>query len=433
MSAALASLPQRVRIPRGGRITSVRGLCVEASGLELAVGALAEIETGARLVPAEIVGFRGATTQLMPLAAARGIRAGDRVWPLGVRAALPPGESLLGRAIDPLGRPIDDGPALRRRAQVPLYRDPIPALARPMLEQPLDVGVRAINALCTIARGQRIGLFAGAGIGKSTLLGMMVRGTDADVIVCALIGERGREVREFIERELGPARRKSVVVAATSDEAAGLRVRGAYAATAIAEHFRDRGAHVLLVMDSVTRFALAAREIGLARGEPATTKGYTPSVFAELPRLLERAGRHGAGSVTGIYTVLVEGDDLEDPLADALRAILDGHLVLSRDLAEQGRFPALDVLASQSRAMPVVTTRVHRARALRVRRWLAAWRNAQDLIQVGAYAKGSDPDVDEALLHRAGMENFLAQDVAERADLASSISGLNRLTEGATA
>ncbi len=410
----------------GGYVTAVRGLLAEADALALPIGALVELETASGMRPAEVVGFRDGRLQLMPLAPMRGIAPGCRVWPLADVAAIPCGDFLLGRVVDPLGRATDGGAPLPQGSPAPLYRAPVQPLDRPVLSQPLDTGVRALNAAATLARGQRIGLFAGAGVGKSTLLGMLVRGTSADVRVIGLIGERGREVREFVERELGPARSRSVVVAVPSDSPPLLRTRGAWAATAIAEWFRDQGQDVLLVMDSLTRFAMAAREIGLARGEPATTKGYTPSVFVELPQLLERAGRLEHGSITGIYSVLVEGNDLTDPVADALIAILDGHIVLSRDLAERGHYPAIDVLASVSRAMPAVSERAHRDSALKLRRLLAAYRDSEDLIQVGAYKPGSDPGVDEAIARRSALETFLRQDTAEVTTLADSIAGLRR-------
>lgn len=416
----------------GGRVLGVRGLIAEADGLDLPLGGTAQIERDGEMVPAEVVGFREDRVALVPLAGMRGIAAGGRVWPTATTASVPTGPFLLGRVIDALGQPVDGGPALPPSEHAPLYRDPMAALERPLLSEPLDVGVRALNALTTLAQGQRVGLFAGSGVGKSTLLGMMVRGTNADVRVLALIGERGREVREFVDRELGNARANTIVVAVPSDSSPLLRTRGAYAATAIAEWFRDRGANVLLMMDSITRFAFAAREIGLARGEPATTKGYTPSVFAELPVLLERAGRTRTGSITGIYTVLVEGGDMEDPVADSLRAILDGHIILSRDLAERGHFPAIDVLASTSRAMNAVTTAEQRDAAIHLRRLLAAYRDAEDLIQVGAYASGSDPVVDEAIARRGAIDGFLRQEQDRTAALAETHAGLAELLAEAT-
>ncbi len=416
---------------RGGYVSSVRGILVEASGVELPVGGVAEIETRAGFLPAEVVGFKSDCTQLMPLVATRGIAAGNRVWPMTRAASVPAGSFLLGRIVDAMGQPLDDGPPFPPSDRAPLYRAPIPPLKRPILSEPLEVGVRSMDAALTLARGQRVGLFSATGVGKSTLLGMMVRGTSADVRVVALIGERGREVREFVERELGDARSSTVVVAVPSDSSPLLRTRGAYVATAIAEYFRSQGRDVLLLMDSITRFAFAAREIGLARGEPATTKGYTPSVFAELPMLIERAGRLEHGSITAIYAVLVEGDDMEDPVADSLRGILDGHVVLSRALAERGQFPAVDILSSLSRAMVSVTDAHQRSLASRLRRLLAAYRDAEDLIQVGAYAKGSDPSVDEAIARRPRLEAFLRQDARETVPMATSLAELDRaLSEG---
>ena len=422
MSLDLQLLDPRPR--RGGYVAAVRGLLAEARGLRLPLGGMAEVETPSGFAPAEVVGFREDLVQLVPLARMQGIRAGCRVWPFAERASVQAGDFLLGRVLDGLGLPIDGGPPLPQGVEVPLYGEPIEPLERKPLTQTLDVGVRSINATCTCARGQRVGLFSSSGVGKSTLLGMMLRGTEADVRVVALIGERGREVREFVERELGPARKDSVVVAVPADASPLLRMRGAYLATAIAEFFRSEGRDVLLLMDSITRFAFAAREIGLARGEPPTTKGYTPSVFAQLPALLERAGRVGEGSVTGIYTVLVEGGDFEDPIADALRAILDGHIVLSRELAERSHFPPIDVLASASRAMVHITEPAHHDLALRLRRLLAAYRDAQDLIQVGAYSRGSDPIVDEAIVRREPIESFLRQRMDDVADLPSSLAAL---------
>jgi flagellum-specific ATP synthase len=416
---------------RGGYVVSLRGLAVRASGFDAAVGSLVEIEVDGGFVPAEVVGFRDGALELMPLRTLRGVVSGCRVWPRTRAASVPAGDFLLGRVIDALGEPADGGvPFPVGATRAPLYRAPIPPMERSPLAEPLDVGVASLNALTPFARGQRVGLFAGAGLGKSTLLGMMLRGTSAEVRVIGMVGERGREVREFVERELGDARRSTVVVAVTSDASPLLRVRGAYVATAIAEHFRDRGHQVLLMIDSLTRFAMAAREIGLARGEPSTTKGYTPSVFAELPNLLERAGCVGMGSITGVYSVLVEGDDLEDPIADALRAILDGHVVLSRQLAERGHFPAVDPLASVSRTTEIVASPEHRTLASRMRRLLAAYRDAQDLIQVGAYAAGSDADVDAAIARRSAIEAFLRQETRTQRTIAESLAGMRAALQG---
>jgi flagellum-specific ATP synthase len=423
----LAALSDRLgSIPpvRGGRLSSIRGNVAEAQGLDLPLGGLAEIESNGRFLPTEVVGFRDRRVQLMPLGTLRGAAEGCRVWPLAQSPTVSAGDFLLGRVIDALGNPIDGGPPLPIGVRAPLYREPISPLERPVLSEALDVGVRSINALVTLARGQRVGILAGAGVGKSTLLAMMVRGTAADVVVVGLVGERGREVREFIDRELGHVRARTIVVAEPADASPLLRVRGAYTATAVAEHFRDQGKDVLLLVDSLTRFALAGREIGLARGEPATTKGYTPSVFAELPRLLERAGRTERGSITAVYSVLVEGEDLEDPIVDSLRAILDGHVVLSRDLAERSHYPAVDVLASVSRSMVTVTDPDHGALAAKLRRLLAAYRDAEDLIQVGAYTQGSDALVDEAIARRQQIEVLLQQDANEVVPYGDSVAQL---------
>jgi flagellum-specific ATP synthase len=428
--AALRNELRRARPLAGGRIAGVRGNLAESEGLDAPLGAMLEIERAGEFVPAEVVGFRDGRVQMMALGPMRGVVAGCPVWPLAQSASVPAGEFLLGRVLDAQGAPIDGRPPLPPGERAALYPEPISPMQRPPLEAPLGVGVRALDALATFARGQRIGLFSGSGVGKSTLLGMIARGTDADVRVLGLIGERGREVREFIERELAAVRATTVVVAVPSDSAPMLRARGAYAATAIAEWFRDQGKDVLLLVDSITRYAFAAREIGLARGEPATTRGYTPSVFSELPVLLERAGRTRRGSITGIYSVLVEGGDLEEPVADALRAILDGHVVLSRELAERGHFPAIDVLASTSRAMPAVTRPEHQALALRARRLLAAYRDAEDLIQVGAYARGSDALVDEAIAKRAGLQAFLTQPTGESTPFAAVPGLLERALGG---
>ena len=394
-------------------------------------------------VLAEVVGFHGDRTYLMPTGEVHGLASGARVVPRPAPLApprlgaenhlwrrredrglhLPIGEGLLGRVVDPHGEPMDRrGPIGDVRSE-PMIRRPINAMDRDPIRQPLDTGVRAINAMLTVGRGQRIGLFAGTGVGKSVLLGMMARYTAADVIVVGLIGERGREVKEFIEDILedeGLAR--SVVVAAPADAPPLVRMQGAHYATAIAEHWRDRGAHVLLLMDSLTRYAMAQREIALAIGEPPATKGYPPSVFAKLPQLVERSGngREGCGSITAFYTVLSEGDDPQDPIADAARGILDGHIVLARELAEAGHFPAIDVEKSVSRVMTAVTSREHLLRARRARAMLAKLTKARDLIQLGAYAPGHDADLDAAVRTRDALMHLLQQDMHERADLDAS-------------
>ena len=419
--------PLRVR----GRVTDVIGLVVEGTGPGAPVGSLCRIgddqEPG---LLAEVVGFRASRVLLMPLGDLAGVAPGRPIQLLDTRPVVRASDSLLGRVIDGLGDPLDAGGPTDHGDEVPLYGERINPLDRRLIREPLDLGIRAINALLACGRGQRLGIFAGSGVGKSTLLGMIARYTRADVNVIALIGERGREVREFIERDLGPeGMARSVVVAATSDQPPLVRLRGAFLATAIAEYFRDQGRDVLLMMDSVTRVALAQREVGLSVGEPPSTRGYTPSVFALLPRLLERAGHGVRGSITGLYTVLVEGDDLNEPVADTARSILDGHVVLSRRLASEGHFPAIDVLESVSRVMPDVVSVEQVAHAQRVRAWLSTYREAEDLIQIGAYAKGASVGVDEAIARRAAIQGFLRQGVEEAAPLADSIAALAGLAK----
>jgi FliI/YscN family ATPase len=343
--------------------------------------------------------------------------------------SMPVGPQLLGRVIDGLGRPIDARGPLVATARAPLRPEALNPLARDPVVAPIATGVRAIDAMLTCGRGQRIGLFGGSGVGKSTLLGMMARGTEADVVVLALVGERGREVRSFLEHDLGPkGLERSVVVVSTSDSPPLVRIRAAYGATAIAEYFRDQGRNVLLMMDSVTRFAMAQREVGLAAGEPPTAKGYPPSVFAMLPGLLERAGNlRGSGSITAIYSVLVEGDDTNEPIADAVRGILDGHIVLSRDLGARNHYPAIDVLPSVSRTMPEVTDVTHRQKAGLVRDWLAALRDSEDLVNVGAYVPGSNPRVDAALARRTAIDAFLCQPSDMCCGFPDALAGLHRL------
>jgi flagellum-specific ATP synthase len=380
---------------------------------------------------AEIVGFREGCHQLMPLEARHGVAPGWRVALRRTSAEVPGGVATLGRVLDGLGRPIDGGAPLAEAESMPLHRAPEPSFGRPRVAQPMDLGVRSLNALVTAGRGGRLGIFAGSGVGKSTLLGQIARYTACDVAVIGLIGERGREVREFLERDLGEGLSRSVVVVATSDESAALRVRAAHAATAIAEGFRDAGKHVLLLMDSLTRFCMALREIGLAAGEPPATRGYPPSMWSALPALLERAGTSpSGGSITGVYTVLVEGDDLLEPVADAARSLLDGHVVLSRELAERGHFPPVDVLASVSRVMPDVTEPSHRAFAQRAREALAVWRGAEDLVTTGAYQPGSDPRIEWARRLEPVLRKLLAQAPDERADLAASVAALGAAVGG---
>jgi flagellum-specific ATP synthase len=394
-----------------GRVSELIGLVVESRGPEASVGERCRIlvpghRTGRPPLDAEVVGFREGRTLLMPLGDATGVGPGQTVVATGAALRVDLGEGLLGRVLDGLGRPIDGRPAPAIESQRPVDAAPPDPLARPTIRTPLALGVRAIDALMPCGRGQRLGIFAGSGVGKSTTMGMMARGTTADVNVIALVGERGREVREFIEHDLGPeGLARSVVVVATSDQPALVRIKAAFVATTIAEFFRDRGADVLLMMDSVTRLATAQREVGLAIGEPPATRGYTPSVFAMLPRLLERAGTAETGSITALYTVLVEGDDMNEPVADAVRSILDGHIVLSRELAHRHHYPAIDVLQSVSRLAPQLLSPEHLAAGGRLRELLAAHRRAEDLIAIGAYVPGSDLRVDEA---RAKMEDLLA-------------------------
>jgi len=398
-----------------GRVSELIGLVVESRGPEASVGERCEIHvpgtrTGTPPLQAEVVGFREGKTLLMPLGDASGVGPGQTVVASGGAVQVDVGAGLLGRVLDGLGRPIDGLPAPAVEARRPIDATPPDVLRRPTIREPMALGVRAIDALMPCGRGQRLGIFAGSGVGKSTTMGMMARGTSADVNVIALVGERGREVREFIEHDLGPeGLARSVVVVATSDQPALVRIKAAFVATTIAEFFRDQGADVLLMMDSVTRLATAQREVGLAIGEPPATRGYTPSVFAMLPRVLERAGTAPVGSITALYTVLVDGDDMNEPVADAVRSILDGHIVLSRELAHRHHYPAIDVLQSVSRLAPQLLAPEHLDAGGRLRSLLAAHRRAEDLIAIGAYIPGSDPRVDEARAKLADIEGFLTQ------------------------
>ncbi len=416
-----------------GRLRRVVGLTLEAEGCEAALGSrcLVDAADGEQL-DTEVVGFADERLLLMPVGEMHGVLPNARVRPCARVGGLPVGQGLLGRVIGADGLPLDGLGPLDSDEHAALKREPINPMARKPIDTPLDTGVRAINALLTVGRGQRLGLFAGSGVGKSTLLGMMTRYTDADVVVVGLIGERGREVKEFVEHTLGEeGRRRAVIVAAPADAPPLKRLRGAQYATAIAEWFRDRGLRVLLLMDSLTRYAQAQREIALAIGEPPATKGYPPSVFAMLPALVERAGNdaQGVGSITAFYTVLTEGDDYRhDPIADAARAILDGHIVLSRDLAEAGHYPAIDIEASISRVMPAVAAREHLRAAQYFRQVYSAYRQQRDLIAVGAYQKGSDPQVDHAIAMWPRLRAFLQQEVDEPMTLARGIEALRTLT-----
>ncbi|WP_018861317.1 MULTISPECIES: FliI/YscN family ATPase [unclassified Thioalkalivibrio] len=396
-----------------GRLSRLTGLTFEAEGLRLPMGGRALIhgENGAS-VPAEVVGFQNDRTFLMPEELASGLTPGARIEPLDTQREIPVGDALLGRVIDANGQPLDGKGPLRARDHSPLSGRPINPLQRAPVREPLDVGIRSINGLLCVGRGQRLGLFAGSGVGKSVLLGMMTRNTNADVIVVGLIGERGREVNEFIHEILDEeSRQRTVVVAVPADQSPLLRQHGAWVATTVAESFRDRGLNVLLLMDSLTRFAQGAREIAMAIGEPPASKGYAASVFARLPQLVERAGNGdvGGGSITAFYTVLAEGDDQNDPIVDAARAILDGHVVLSREIAETGRYPAIDVSASVSRVMSALITSEHEQAARRFRDLASTYMRNRDLIAVGAYRKGADPHLDEAVAMHERLEAYLGQ------------------------
>ncbi len=407
-----------------GRLTRLVGLTLEAVGLNISVGRQCRVVLGSgRELEAEVVGFHNDKTFLMPVQKVEGLQPGARVLPIHAHKNLSIGDHLRGRILNGVGQPLDGLGQLNSSAKVDLEPSTINPLHRHPIDQPLDVGIRAINALLTVGKGQRIGLFAGSGVGKSVLLGMMTRFTTADIVVVGLIGERGREVKEFVDHILGKeGLKKAVVVAAPADDAPLMRLRASQLATRIAEYFRDQGKNVLLLMDSLTRFAQAQREISLAIGEPPATKGYPPSVFAKIPELVERAGNadKGAGSITAFYTVLTEGDDLQDPIADASRAILDGHIVLSRSLAEEGVYPAIDVEASVSRVMPNIVDAAHLQQAQHFKQYLARFRANKDLIAIGAYAKGSDADIDLAIERQPFLRRFIAQKMTEACSWAHS-------------
>lgn len=429
MSSYLDQIPTILPTALTGRVARLTGLTVAVAGFPAPVGALVEIERQeGEPLEAEVVGFRDEVTLVCPFGEMHGVRRGNRVRLVRTKSWLRVGEELLGRVIDARGRVIDGRPRPILPDRRTLDGKPPAAVERPRIDTPLSTGIRAIDGLLTCGKGQRMGLFAGSGVGKSVALGMMSRFTSADVNVIALIGERGREVNEFIERDLGPdGLAKSVVVVAISDEPALVRVKAAFAATAVAEYFRDRGRDVLLVMDSLTRFALAQREIGLAAGEPPTTRGFPPSVFAMLPRLVERAGRTRAGSITAFYSVLVEGDDPQEPIGDTVRGLLDGHTWLSRKLAARGHYPAIDVLASISRLMSEVAAPEHREMATLVRELLAAHREHEDLISIGAYRRGSNRAVDLALEHWELLQQFLRQGVHEQSTVEKAAELLTQL------
>ena len=428
----LALAAQPVPLLAEGRLTRMVGLTLEAVGLEVPIGGrcLVKGHSGVE-VEAEVVGFAGDRLYLMPVGDIGGLTPNARVIPTQHTYEVAVGDGLLGRVIDASGRPLDGKGPLQAHHRVSLTGRPINPLARAPIREPLDVGVRAINSLLSVGRGQRMGLFAGSGVGKSVLLGMMTRFTEADVVVVGLIGERGREVNEFVQNILGPeGLARAVVVAVPADNPPLMRLHGAMLATSVAEHFRDRGLKVLLLMDSLTRFAQAQREISLAIGEPPATRGYTPSVFAKIPQLVERAGNgdaaHG-GSITAFYTVLTEGDDHNDPIADAARAILDGHIVLSRDIADSGRYPAIDIEASVSRVMNDIVEPEQLRAARRFKQIYSTYEQHRDLITVGAYQRGSDPRVDEAIEYHGRLESFLQQDMREAVTLGESQQQLAQL------
>jgi flagellum-specific ATP synthase len=418
-------------IKANGKVTKVVGLLTEANGPMSMLGTICDIypNGSAAKVSAEVLGFKDDKVLLMPLEEFRGIAPGSRVVAKQQRALIGVSRQLLGRVIDGLGNPLDGKGPISIEDEYPIYTDPMNPLLRKRISRPLDTGIRAISGLVTIGCGQRIGIFSGSGVGKSVLLGMIARKTSADVNVIALIGERGREVNEFIERDLGEeGLKRSVVVVATSDHLPLIRMRGAFIATAIAEYFRDHGKQVILMMDSVTRFAMAQREVGLAIGEPPTSKGYTPSVFSLLPKLLERAGTSpNQGTITGLYTVLVESDDMNEPIADAVRAILDGHIVLSRDLAMQNHYPAIDILSSVSRVMDEIIEPEHRKNANKLKAILDTYRKSEDLINIGAYVTGSSPKIDYAIQMIDKLNAYLRQDIEETFTFEDSIQQLGNL------
>jgi flagellum-specific ATP synthase len=409
-------LGQRSPLRWQGRVVEATGQTIESEGPPCSVGECCEIRDAAgRLHAAEVIGFRGSRVLSMTLEAADGIRYGDPLSALAITPRIEVGESLIGRVLNATGQPLDGGRQAVLQASVPLERPAPPPLEREPIRETLGTGIRAIDGALTVGRGQRVGIFGGSGVGKSTLIGMMTRNSDAEVIVVGLVGERGREVGEFLEESLGTeGRRRAVVLVSTSDQSPLLRMRAALAATSVAEYFAGTGRHVLLVLDSLTRFAMAAREVGLAAGEPPTTRGYTPSVFSRLARLVERAGRFRTGSITAFYTVLMEGDDLQDPLVDAVRSFLDGHVVLSRSLAAEGWYPPIDIVESISRLMPVVVSDEHARAGATLKRMLSTWARSEDLVRIGAYKAGTDEMLDRAIRFRPAIREFLVQGSGEQ-------------------
>ncbi len=415
----LSRLQQAIRNVKpyrmSGRVVQVVGLTIEAVGLDCHIGEICEVRgLQSDVVQTEVVGFRQDRALLMPLGDIQGIQPGSPVFPISKSFLTPVGTGLLGRVLDGLGRPIDGGNLPEGMITASTNNPPPHPLQRNPIREPLVTGIRVIDGLLTCGKGQRMGIFAGSGVGKSTLMGAIARNSKSDISVIALVGERGREVREFLERDLGQeGLARSVVVVSTSDQPALVRLKAAFVAMTVAEYFRDTGMDVTFMMDSVTRFAMAQREVGLAIGEPPASRGYTPSVFSLLPRLLERAGTSDKGTITGFFTVLVEGDDFNEPVCDAVRGILDGHIILSRTLAARNHYPAIDVLNSVSRVMPAITSREHRTYAAQARKHLATYEKARDLVNIGAYVNGSDPDIDAALAVMPALTQFLQQDMNE--------------------
>ena len=428
MSSSLLDNIRRLPAARvHGRLKRMSGLLLEATGCQLATGDRCLIKGNERTVEAEVIGFNGERHFLMPLTNPTGLRPGDCVKPLSDECDIPVGAALLGRVLDGLGQPLDGKPPISTKENIQLHAEPINPLERKPISEPLDVGVRSINGLLTVGKGQRMGLFAGSGVGKSVLLGMMTRNTSADITIVGMIGERGREVKEFIEETLGQGGlERSLVIAAPADSSPVMRLRAAQLCHRIAEYFRDQGKDVLLLMDSLTRYAQAQREIALSVGEPPTSKGYPPSVFALIPKLVERAGNSASerGSITAFYTVLTEGDDMQDPVADAARSVLDGHIVLSRELADSGHYPAVDIGASISRSLPVITNEQHQQCIQQFRHLYSRYLQLKDLIAIGAYQKGSDLELDRAMELHPLLQGYLRQGVFEQIDRENSVNQL---------
>ena len=412
-----------------GKVTQVVGLTIESIGPDVSIGSTCYIKSSEKKIMAEVVGFKGTNILLMPLGDISGVRPGSVVEAMDIPITVNISEDLLGRVLDGVGSPIDGKPMVTNGKEFPVTNAPPNPLERNRIKTPLSLGVRAIDGLLTVGKGQRVGIFAGSGVGKSTLMGMIARNTKADINVIALIGERGREVREFIEKDLGEeGLKRSVLVVSTSDKPALVRLKAAEVATSIAEFFRAEGKDVLLLMDSLTRYAMAQREIGLATGEPPVTRGYTPSVFAVMPKLLERAGNDDKGSITGLYTVLVDGDDITEPVTDTARGILDGHIVLNRKIANKNHYPAIDVLASVSRVMSDITTREHRNMANEIKKAMAIYNESEDLINIGAYVKGSNPNIDWAASKIEDINGFLTQSTEDKIEFEETQETMSKIT-----